>query len=197
MSFSEMMSCIPEGFKAMVPAILILTFAWSLKGMTDSLGAKYFVRDFVYANAENLQAFLPCIVFLIGCGLAFATGTSWGTFGILIPIVVSVFGVDAGTILTVGLGACLGGAVMGDHCSPISDTTILASTGAQCYHINHVNTQIPYALTVAAVAFVNHILAGLIQNVVINLIIALASMFAVLMIIRAVTSKKGSAATVK
>ena len=129
---------------------------------------------------------------MVACGLGFATGTSWGTFGILIPIVVSVFGTDAGTILTVGLGACLGGAVMGDHCSPISDTTILASTGAQCYHINHVKTQIPYALTVAAVAFVNHILAGLIQNVVINLIIALASMFAVLMIIRAVTSKKSA-----
>ena len=198
MNFVQVTDCIAEGFKIMVPAILILTFAWTISGVTnDLLGAKFFVEEFMKAYAADLANLLPAVIFLVSVLLAFATGTSWGTFGILIPIVVSVFGVDAGTILTVGLGACLGGAVMGDHCSPISDTTILASTGAQCYHINHVNTQIPYALTVAAVAFVNHILAGLIQNVVINLIIALASMFAVLMIIRAVTSKKGSAATVK
>ena len=198
MNFVQVTDCIAEGFKIMVPAILILTFAWTISGVTnDLLGANVFVETAMASSAESLANFLPAVIFVVACGLGFATGTSWGTFGILIPIVVSVFGVDAGTILTVGLGACLGGAVMGDHCSPISDTTILASTGAQCYHINHVNTQIPYALTVAAVAFVNHILAGLIQNVVINLIIALASMFAVLMIIRAVTSKKGSAATVK
>ena len=198
MNFVQVTDCIAEGFKIMVPAILILTFAWTISGVTnDLLGANVFVETAMANSAESLANFLPAVIFVVACGLGFATGTSWGTFGILIPIVVSVFGVDAGTILTVGLGACLGGAVMGDHCSPISDTTILASTGAQCYHINHVNTQIPYALTVAAVAFVNHILAGLIQNVVINLIIALASMFAVLMIIRAVTSKKGSAATVK
>ena len=198
MNFVQVTDCIAEGFKIMVPAILILTFAWTISGVTnDLLGANIFVETAMASSAESLANFLPAVIFVVACGLGFATGTSWGTFGILIPIVVSVFGVDAGTILTVGLGACLGGAVMGDHCSPISDTTILASTGAQCYHINHVNTQIPYALTVAAVAFVNHILAGLIQNVVINLIIALASMFAVLMIIRAVTSKKGSAATVK
>ena len=198
MSFVQVTDCIAEGFKIMVPAILILTFAWTISGVTnDLLGANVFVETAMASSAKSLANFLPAVIFVVACGLGFATGTSWGTFGILIPIVVSVFGVDAGTILTVGLGACLGGAVMGDHCSPISDTTILASTGAQCYHINHVNTQIPYALTVAAVAFVNHILAGLIQNVVINLIIALASMFAVLMIIRAVTSKKGSAATVK
>ena len=198
MNFVQVTDCIAEGFKIMVPAILILTFAWTISGVTnDLLGANVFVETAMASSAESLANFLPAVIFVVACGLGFATGTSWGTFGILIPIVVSVFGVDAGTILTVGLGACLGGAVMGDHCSPISDTTILASTGAQCYHINHVNTQIPYALTVAAVAFVNHILAGLIQNVVINLIIALASMFAVLMIIRAVTSRKGSAATVK
>ena len=198
MNFVQVTDCIAEGFKIMVPAILILTFAWTISGVTnDLLGANVFVETAMASSAESLANFLPAVIFVVACGLGFATGTSWGTFGILIPIVVSVFGADAGTILTVGLGACLGGAVMGDHCSPISDTTILASTGAQCYHINHVNTQIPYALTVAAVAFVNHILAGLIQNVVINLIIALASMFAVLMIIRAVTSKKGSAATVK
>ena len=193
MNFVQVTDCIAEGFKIMVPAILILTFAWTISGVTnDLLGANVFVETAMASSAESLANFLPAVIFVVACGLGFATGTSWGTFGILIPIVVSVFGVDAGTILTVGLGACLGGAVMGDHCSPISDTTILASTGAQCYHINHVNTQIPYALTVAAVAFVNHILAGLIQNVVINLIIALASMFAVLMIIRAVTSKKSA-----
>ena len=122
-------------------------------------------------------------------GLGFATGTSWGTFGILIPIVVSTFGVDAGTILTIGIAACLAGAVCGDHCSPISDTTILASTGAQCFHLNHVKTQLPYALTVAAVAFVNYIIAGLIQNVIVNLIIAFASMFIVLMALRATLGK--------
>ena len=194
MSFVQVTDCIAEGFKVMVPAILILTFAWTISGVTnDLLGANVFVEQAMESSAESLANFLPAVIFVVACGLGFATGTSWGTFGILIPIVVSVFGTDAGTILTVGLGACLGGAVMGDHCSPISDTTILASTGAQCYHINHVNTQIPYAVTVAAVAFVNHILAGLIQNVIINFVIALASMFAVLMIIRAVTSKKNAA----
>ena len=198
MSFVQVTDCIAEGFKIMVPAILILTFAWTISGVTnDLLGAKFFVEAAMQSSAESLANFLPGVIFLVACGLAFATGTSWGTFGILIPIVVATFGVDAGTILTVGLGACLGGAVMGDHCSPISDTTILASTGAQCYHLNHVKTQIPYALTVAAVSFVNHILAGLIQNVVINLIIALVSMFAVLMIIRAVTSKKTAPAASK
>ena len=194
MNFVQVTDCIAEGFKIMVPAILILTFAWTISGVTnDLLGANVFVEQAMESSAESLANFLPAVIFVVACGLGFATGTSWGTFGILIPIVVSVFGTDAGTILTVGLGACLGGAVMGDHCSPISDTTILASTGAQCYHINHVNTQIPYALTVAAVAFVNHILAGLIQNVIINFVIALASMFAVLMIIRAVISQKNAA----
>ena len=198
MSFVQVTDCIAEGFKIMVPAILILTFAWTISGVTnDLLAADQFVYTAMRAHAESLANFLPAVIFLVACGLGFATGTSWGTFGILIPIVVSVFGVDAGTILTVGLGACLGGAVMGDHCSPISDTTILASTGAQCYHLNHVKTQIPYALTVAAVAFVNHILAGLIQNVVINLVIAFASMFAVLMILKMIFDKPTATASVK
>ena len=160
MSFSEMMGCIPEGFKAMVPAILILTFAWTLKSMTDSLGAKYFVRDFVYANAEGLQAFLPCIVFLIGCGLSFATGTSWGTFGILIPIVQSVFPMD-NPLAIICISACMAGAVCGDHCSPISDTTIMASAGAQSDHVSHVSTQLPYAISCAAIAGVCYVAAGL------------------------------------
>ena len=190
MSFVQVTDCIAEGFKVMVPAILILTFAWTISGVTnDLLGAKYFVEAVMQSSAESLANFLPAVIFLVAVLLAFATGTSWGTFGILIPIVVATFGVDAGTILTIGLGACLAGAVCGDHCSPISDTTILASTGAQCYHLNHVKTQLPYALTVAAVSFVNYILAGLIQNVFINLIIAFVSMFAVLMILRATIGK--------
>ena len=190
MSFVQVTDCIAEGFKVMVPAILILTFAWTISGVTnDLLGANVFVHDAMEASADSLANLLPGIIFLVACGLAFATGTSWGTFGILIPIVVATFGVNAGTILTIGLGACLAGAVCGDHCSPISDTTILASTGAQCYHLNHVKTQLPYALTVAAVSFVNYILAGLIQNVVINLILAFATMFGVLMILRATIGK--------
>ena len=190
MSFVQVTDCIAEGFKVMVPAILILTFAWTISGVTnDLLGAKFFVEHFMQAYAKDLANLLPAVIFVVSVLLAFATGTSWGTFGILIPIVVATFGVNAGTILTIGLGACLAGAVCGDHCSPISDTTILASTGAQCYHLNHVKTQLPYALTVAAVSFVNYILAGLIQNVVINLILAFATMFGVLMILRATIGK--------
>ena len=195
MSFVQVTDCIAEGFKVMVPAILILTFAWTISGVTnDLLGAKFFVEEFMKAYAADLANLLPAVIFLVSVLLAFATGTSWGTFGILIPIVVATFGVDAGTILTIGLGACLAGAVCGDHCSPISDTTILASTGAQCYHLNHVKTQLPYALTVAAVSFVNYILAGLIQNVIINLGLAFLSMFAVLMILRATIGKDKMAA---
>ncbi len=163
LTFKQMMESIPEGFKAMVPAILILTFAWSLKGMTDSLGAKYFVRDFVKANAENMAMFLPVIVFVIGCLLAFATGTSWGTFGILIPIVQSVFPMD-NPLAIICISACMAGAVCGDHCSPISDTTIMASAGAQCDHVNHVSTQLPYAILCAVVAGVAYILAGLLAS---------------------------------
>nr|WP_325213315.1 Na+/H+ antiporter NhaC family protein [uncultured Oscillibacter sp.] len=163
MSFKEMMGCIPEGFKAMVPAIMILTFAWSLKAMTDSLGAKFFVRDFVRSSAEGLQMILPLIVFAIGCLLAFATGTSWGTFGILIPIVQNVFSMD-NPMAIVCISACMAGAVCGDHCSPISDTTIMASAGAQCDHVNHVSTQLPYAITCAVVSGVTYLIAGILVS---------------------------------
>ena len=160
MSFKEMMDCIPEGFKAMVPAIMILTFAWSLKGMTDSLGAKYFVRDFVQQSASGVQMLLPVIVFVVGCLLAFSTGTSWGTFGILIPIVQGVFSMDD-PMAIVCISACMAGAVCGDHCSPISDTTIMASAGAQCDHVNHVSTQLPYAITCAVISGITYLVAGL------------------------------------
>lgn len=172
MSFQDMMGCIPEGFKAMVPAILILTFAWSLKGMTDSLGAKYFVRDFVRSSATNFQMLLPVIVFVIGCLLAFATGTSWGTFGILIPIVQGVFSMD-NPLAIICISACMAGAVCGDHCSPISDTTIMASAGAQCDHVNHVSTQLPYAISCAVISGFCYVLAGLLANVGLPGLIAL------------------------
>ena len=159
MTFRDMMNCIPEGFKAMVPAIMILTFAWSLKAMTDSLGAKYFVRDFVRSSADGMQMFLPAIVFVVGCLLAFATGTSWGTFGILIPIVQNVFPMD-NPLAIVCISACMAGAVCGDHCSPISDTTIMASAGAQCDHVNHVSTQLPYAISCAVIAGISYLIAG-------------------------------------
>ena len=167
----------------MVPAILILTFAWSLKGMTDSLGAKLFVRDFVYANASSFQAFLPAIVFLIGCFLGFATGTSWGTFGLLIPIVQSVFPMSD-PLAIVCISACMAGAVCGDHCSPISDTTIMSSAGAQCDHVTHVNTQLPYAITCAAVSFVSYIIAGFVPNAAIALPIAVVLMVLTLFVIK-------------
>ena len=171
MSFKEMMSCIPEGFKAMVPAIMILTFAWSLKGMTDSLGAKYFVRDFV-RSASGIQVLLPVIVFGVGCLLAFATGTSWGTFGILIPIVQSVFPMDD-PLAIICISACMAGAVCGDHCSPISDTTIMASAGAQCDHVNHVSTQLPYAIACAVISGVTYIIAGVLAFAGLSGLIAL------------------------
>ncbi len=187
-TFTEFTDSIPAGFKQMVPAILILTFAWTISGITGALGAADFVAAFINNYAEGLRNLLPAIIFLIACGLAFATGTSWGTFGILIPIIVAVF--PAGTtIQVIGISACMAGAVMGDHCSPISDTTIMSSTGAQCNHLNHVGTQIPYVLTVAAVCFVSYLIAGFIQNVVINLIIAIILMVAVLFIIKYVTGK--------
>ena len=186
-SFKEMMECLPEGFKLMVPATLILTFAWTISGVTGSLGAAEFVAGVVEQFGAGLQNFLPAVIFVIACLLAFATGTSWGTFGILIPIVLEVFPVGAGgaptSILMMGIGACLGGAVMGDHCSPISDTTIMASTGAQCHHINHVATQMPYALTVSAVCFVSYLIAAFIPNVIIALPIAIILMVAVLLFI--------------
>ena len=190
--FGSMMGCIPEGFRAMVPAILILTFAWSLKAMTDSLGAKRFVRDFVYSNAQQVEMFLPAIVFLIGCFLAFATGTSWGTFGMLIPIVQSVFPME-NPLAIVCISACMAGAVCGDHCSPISDTTIMASAGAQCDHVTHVSTQLPYAITVAAVSFVSYIIAGFLPNAMIVLPIALVLMVLTIFVMRAITMKKAAA----
>ena len=181
--FKELMSCLPEGFKAMVPAILILACAWTLKAMTDSLGAKIYISQLVEGSAAAFQMLLPAIIFLIAVGLSFATGTSWGTFGILIPIVLSVF--SAGQPITiVAISACMAGAVCGDHCSPISDTTIMASAGAQCDHINHVSTQLPYALTVAAVSAVSYIIAGVVSNWVVVLPIAIVLMIVTLLIIR-------------
>ncbi len=168
LSFNECMNAIPEGFKSMVPAILILTFAWTLKSMTDSLGAATYVAGIVENIADNqaIMSLLPAIVFLIGAFLAFATGTSWGTFGILIPIVVNVFGADLGNeLMIMSISACMAGAVCGDHCSPISDTTIMASAGAECDHIKHVSTQLPYALTAAAVSCFVYFVSGLINVV--------------------------------
>ena len=187
--FADLMSCVPEGFKAMVPAILILTFAWTLKGMTDSIGAKVFIADFVNSSASSLVAFLPAIIFLVAIILSFSTGTSWGTFGILIPIVLAVFAGDS-TMSIVGVSACMAGAVCGDHCSPISDTTIMASAGAQCNHVNHVNTQLPYAATVAAVSFVACIVAGFVPNAWIALPVAIVLMLATLFVLKAVLGKK-------
>ncbi len=189
MSLSECMECIPDGFKAMVPAILILTFAWTLKAMTDSLGAADYVAGIMSSGAESFMNFLPAIIFVIGCFLAFATGTSWGTFGVLIPIVVAVFAGSDETMMIISISACMAGAVCGDHCSPISDTTIMASAGAQCNHINHVNTQLPYAVTVAAVSFVSYILAGFMKSVIV-LPIAIVLMIIVLMVIRKMTGKE-------
>ncbi|MBS6371764.1 MAG: Na+/H+ antiporter NhaC family protein [Oscillospiraceae bacterium] len=163
MSFKQMMECIPEGFKAMVPAIMILTFAWSLKAMTDSLGSTEFVETFVKTYAENFAFFLPAIVFLIGCFLAFATGTSWGTFGILIPITMAIFPLED-PLGIICISACMAGAVCGDHCSPISDTTIMASAGAQCDHVNHVSTQLPYAISCAVISFLSYVVAGLLVH---------------------------------
>ena len=179
-----------EGFRQMVPAILILTFAWTLSGVTAQLGATIFVAEFVRTSASALANFLPAIVFLIAVGLAFATGTSWGTFGVLLPIVCSVF--PSGELMIIAVSACLAGAVCGDHCSPISDTTIMASTGAQCDHINHVNTQLPYAMLSAGVSFAGFVLAGVIQNALIVLPICLVLMFAILLAIRTAQQKKNA-----
>ena len=164
-SFKESMECVPQGFIAMVPAILILTFATALKNMTTALGAKYYVGDVMQGQAAALGAFLPAIIFLVACVLAFSTGTSWGTFGILIPIVTAIFPADS-MLLIIGMSACLAGAVCGDHCSPISDTTIMSSAGGQCNHLNHVSTQMPYAITVAAISFVMFLVAGALQTVI-------------------------------
>lgn len=182
--FTECMDCLVEGFRAMVPAIMILTMAWSLKAMTDSLGAKEFVANQMSSVAGEFQIFLPAIIFLVGCFLAFATGTSWGTFGILIPIVVSVFQNTDPQLLIISISACMAGAVCGDHCSPISDTTIMASAGAQCKHVNHVSTQLPYAVMVAVVSCISYIVAALVKNPWISLPIAMVSMIVVLVFIK-------------
>ena len=165
LSFKQCMACIPEGFKAMVPAILILTFAWTLKSMTDSLGAAEFVAGVVKASAGSFMNFLPAIVFIIACLLSFATGTSWGTFGILIPIVLEVFGASGTALSTISMSACMAGAVCGDHCSPISDTTIMSSAGAQCDHVNHVSTQLPYAISVAGISFITYLICGVLLTI--------------------------------
>ena len=190
LKFTDSMACIPDGFKAMVPAILILTFAWTLKAMTDSLGAAEYVAGVMETAATGLVNFLPAIIFLVGCFLAFATGTSWGTFGILIPIVVAVFQGTNETMMIISISACMAGAVCGDHCSPISDTTIMASAGAQCNHVNHVSTQLPYAMTVAAVSFVTYIIAGFVQNAWICLPIGIVLMTGTLLVIRQITGKE-------
>ena len=187
-SFKEAMDCVPQGFIAMVPAILILTFATGLKNITTLLGAKYFVSDVMSGAAAGLALLLPAIIFLVACGLAFATGTSWGTFGILIPIVIAIF--EPGSeILIIGMSACLAGAVCGDHCSPISDTTIMSSAGAQCNHLNHVATQIPYAVSVAAISFVMYVIAGFVQNALICLAIGIAITVGFLCVMKKITSK--------
>jgi len=187
LDFKECMNAIPEGFKSMVPAILILTLAWTLKSMTDSLGAAEYVASLVEKVAENgmVMNFLPAFIFIIGAGLAFATGTSWGTFGLLIPIVVSAFHSDiSNELMIISISACMAGAVCGDHCSPISDTTIMASAGGECEHIKHVSTQLPYALTVAAVSAVGYVFAGFVRSWMISLPVSIAAMVVVLLIIR-------------
>ena len=188
-SVKDAMACIPKGFIAMVPAMLILTLATALKNMTGALGAKFFVADLMDGAASGLNLLLPAIIFLVACGLSFATGTSWGTFGILIPIVIAIF--PAGeTIQTIGMSACLAGAVCGDHCSPISDTTIMSSAGGQCNHINHVSTQLPYAISVAAISFVMYVISGFIQKIYIVLPLGIAVTVGFLFIMKAIMVKK-------
>ena len=195
LDFKECMNAIPEGFKSMVPAILILTFAWTLKAMTDSLGAAEYVAGLVENVAGNqaLMSMLPAFVFLVGVFLSFATGTSWGTFGILIPIVVNVFGGDmSNELMIIAISACMAGAVCGDHCSPISDTTIMASAGAQCDHILHVSTQLPYAMTAAAVSLVSYVITGFLRNWMLCLPIGIALMVCTLLVLKNVDGKKNA-----
>ena len=184
LSFSECMDCLPEGFKQMVPAMLILAFAWTLKSMTDSLGAATYVGSLMANSADGLMAFLPAIIFVVAIGLAFASGTSWGTFGILIPIVVSCLQSVDLQLMIISISACMAGAVCGDHCSPISDTTIMSSAGAQCEHLNHVTTQLPYALTVASVSFLTFLVAGFTKSALISLVFGIVALFLLLMVIR-------------
>ncbi len=187
-SFKDAMACIPKGFIAMVPAILILTMATSLKNMTGLLDSDTFVSN-ALASVSGLNNFLPAIIFIVACLIAFATGTSWGTFGILIPIVTSIFDVNS-ALGIMSMSACLAGAVCGDHCSPISDTTIMSSAGAQCDHLNHVSTQLPYAITVAGITFVSYIFAGFVQNVYISLVFSTVLTVATLFVIKAITNRK-------
>ncbi|MBR2916883.1 MAG: Na+/H+ antiporter NhaC family protein, partial [Clostridia bacterium] len=190
-TFKEAMECIPKGFIAMVPAILILTFATTLKNMTGLLGADAYVAGLMEGAAEGLARLLPAIIFIVACVLAFATGTSWGTFGILIPIVTAIFPAND-PLMIVGMSACLAGAVCGDHCSPISDTTIMSSAGGQCNHINHVSTQLPYAITVAAISFVCYIVAGFVPNAYITLPLGIVLTVATLFVIKAITKNKAA-----
>ncbi|MCQ2445731.1 MAG: Na+/H+ antiporter NhaC family protein, partial [Clostridia bacterium] len=187
--FKGAMDCIIKGFNAMVPALLILTFAVTLKSMTGLLGADMFVKGLMEGAAKGLFAMLPAVIFVVACFMAFATGTSWGTFGILIPIVLPIFENDP-QLLIIGISACLAGAVCGDHCSPISDTTIMASAGAGCDHVQHVSTQIPYAVTVAAISFVNYIVAGFVHAWYILLPLGIILTLATLFVIKAITAKK-------
>ena len=189
-TFKAAMECVPKGFVSMVPAMTILTLAVSLKTMTGMLGAKEFVAGLMEGAAAGLFAMLPAVIFLVAVGLAFATGTSWGTFGILIPIVMAVFPADS-KLMIIGISACLAGAVCGDHCSPISDTTIMASAGAQIEHIKHVSTQLPYALTVAAVSFVTYIVAGLVQNAVVCLLVGAVLTVGTLLVMKKIFVKRG------
>lgn len=171
LGFNKCMACVPDGFKAMVPAILILCLAWTLKGVTDTLGAKEFVAGIVSGGAAGVMNLMPALIFVIAALLAFATGTSWGTFGILIPIVVAAFGGVDYNLMIISISACMAGAVCGDHCSPISDTTIMASAGAECNHVNHVNTQLPYVLFVAGISFVTYIVAGFVRSAGVSLLL--------------------------
>lgn len=196
--FKESMECVPKGFIAMVPAILILTFATALKNMTGFLGADFYVANLMNSAAAELDYFLPAIIFLVACVLAFATGTSWGTFGILIPIVDAMFiAPEDATIRVICISACLAGAVCGDHCSPISDTTIMSSAGAGCDHLNHVSTQIPYAVTVAAISFVMFIVAGFIQNAWICLPIGIVLTVATVLVMRMLSRRMQKAKDAK
>ncbi|MBE6629998.1 MAG: Na+/H+ antiporter NhaC family protein [Ruminococcaceae bacterium] len=197
-TFEKAMKCVPDGFIAMVPAILILSLATALKNMTGALGAKYFVGDLMNGAAAGLDNFLPAIIFVVACVLAFATGTSWGTFGILIPIVTYLFAdTPDATIMIISMSACLAGAVCGDHCSPISDTTIMSSAGADCNHINHVSTQLPYALTVAGISFVMYVIAGFVQNAWICLPIGIVLTVGTVFVLKKLGDKREAKAQVE
>lgn len=193
-AFKSMMECIPEGFKAMVTPILILTLAWTLKSMTDSLGIAEFVARGTESVAGSVFALLPAVIFAIACFLGFSSGTSWGTFGILIPIVVAVFGNTDPDMLIIGMSACMAGGVCGDHCSPISDTTIMASAGSKCDHVDHVSTQLPYAITVAAISFVTYIVAGFTKSAWISLPFGIVVLLVFLFAMKKRTQKEDAAA---